>query len=136
MSPEEGGEGPEDGDVDRPDPGGSWVVIGPSLVEGSEPEDVPWPVQPWILEAQSGELLPDGTEGFLHALRSDGERAAGEDSSPIPAGIDDEEIEVEGGRDVVEEGSVAQVGAESHPSREEIGSVGLCGRHDAMLGRF
>ena len=61
VSPEEGGEGPEDGDVDRPDPGGSWVVIGPSLVEGSEPEDVPWPVQPWILEAQSGELLPDGT---------------------------------------------------------------------------
>ena len=38
--------------------------------------------------------------------------------------------------DIVKEGSVAQVGTESHPSREERGSVGLCGRHDATSGRF
>jgi hypothetical protein len=54
----------------------------------------------------------------------------------VSAGIDDEEIEMEFGGDVVEEGSVSQVGAESHPSREESGSVGLCCRHDATLGRF
>ena len=38
--------------------------------------------------------------------------------------------------DVGEEGIVVEVGAESHPSREETGSVGLSGRHDAASGRF
>ena len=43
---------------------------------------------------------------------------------------------MEFGGDVVEEGFVAQVGAESHPSCEERGSVRPCGRHDATSGRF
>lgn len=55
------GECPEDGDVDGPHSGGSGVVIGPSLEEGAEAEGVPGPIQPGIREAQSGELLADGT---------------------------------------------------------------------------
>ena len=43
---------------------------------------------------------------------------------------------MEFGGDVVEEGFVAQVGAESHPSCEERGSVRPCCRHDATSGRF
>jgi hypothetical protein len=58
---EGGGECPEDGDVDGPHSGGSGVVIGPSLEEGAEAEGVPGPIQPGIREAQSGELLADGT---------------------------------------------------------------------------
>jgi hypothetical protein len=55
-----GGECAEDGDVDRPDAGGSRVVVGPGFEEGPEAKGVFSPVQPWILEAQSGELLADG----------------------------------------------------------------------------
>jgi hypothetical protein len=57
---EQGGESAEDCDVDGSDAGWSWVVIGPGFVEGSESVHIPGPVQPGILEAQSGELLPDG----------------------------------------------------------------------------
>jgi hypothetical protein len=38
--------------------------------------------------------------------------------------------------DVGEEGVMGEVGAESHPRREETGAVGLSGRHDAASGRF
>ena len=54
----------------------------------------------------------------------------------VPAGIDNEEIEMEFGGDVIEERSMSQGITESQPSREETGLVGLCSRHDATSGRF
>ena len=56
-----GGEDAEDGDVDWPDAGGRRIVVSPGFEEGLESEGVPSPFQPWILEAQSGELLADST---------------------------------------------------------------------------
>lgn len=60
MCLEGGDEGAEDGDVDGPDTGWGRVVVGPGFVEGAESEGIAVPVQSRILEAQSGELLPDG----------------------------------------------------------------------------
>jgi hypothetical protein len=117
------GKGLQDGDVDRPDSGGGWVVIGPGLVEGAEPKGIPWPVQPWIREAQSGELLPDGAKGLRHSFRSDGLRAAGENAAAVTAGVDDEEVDVEVRGDIAEEGVMPEVFAESHPRCEEVGAV-------------
>jgi hypothetical protein len=117
------GKGAQDGDVDRPDSGGGWVVIGPGLVEGAEPKGIPWPVQPWIREAQSGELLPDGAKGLRHSFRSDGLRAAGENAAAVMTGVDDEEVDVEVRGDIAEEGVMPEVFAESHPRREEVGAV-------------
>ena len=56
-----GDEGAEDGDIDRPHPGGGGVLVRPGLEEGLESEGVMDAVQAVIWEAQLGELLAPGS---------------------------------------------------------------------------
>ena len=65
-------QGAENGDVDRPDTGGSGVLISPGLEEVLEAKDIVGAIQPGIWEAHSGERLPHGMEGLLHVLSTDG----------------------------------------------------------------
>ena len=52
------------------------------------------------------------------------------------AAKDNEEVEAEAWGHVIEEGSVAKGGTESHPICKEIGLVRLSCRNDATSGRF
>ena len=49
---------------------------------------------------------------------------------------DDEEVKAEVWGHIIEEGSVAECGTESHPIHKEIGSVQLSCRNNAALGHF
>ena len=49
---------------------------------------------------------------------------------------DNEEVKLEGKRDIREDGVMTEAMAVSHPVVEDSGSVGLSGRHDATSGRF
>ena len=108
-------EGAKDGDVDGPDTGGSGVLISPGFEEGLEVEDVVGAIQPGIWEAQSGEHLPHGTEGLLHALSADGVRASREQATAVAAGKNDEELKMGVRQDVAKVGILLEVGGESHP---------------------
>ena len=101
---EGGDQGSEDGDVDRPDPRRGRVLIRPSLEEGLEAEDIMGAFQPGIREAQSGERLSHGTEGFRHTLSSDRLRAAGEQASAVAAGKNNEEFKMDVRWDIAEVG--------------------------------
>ena len=87
-------EGMEDGDIDGPNMGGSGVLIHPGLEEGLKSEGVMDAIQVGIREAQLGELLAHSSEGFLHAFSSNGVCAVREESSVVPAGVDNEPVEV------------------------------------------
>ena len=54
----------------------------------------------------------------------------------VAAAEDDEKVEAEVRGHIIQEGSMAKGGAESHPIREEVGSVRLSCRNDAASGRF
>ena len=69
-------------------------------------------------------------------FRSDGLRTAVDEAMAVAAAKDDEEVKAEAQGHIVQEGSVAKGSAESHPIREEVGSVGLSCRNDAVSGRF
>ena len=129
-------QGTKDRDVDGPDTGGSRVLISPGFEEGLEAEDVVGAFQPGVREAQSGERLPHGTEGLLHALSADGVRASREQATAVAAGKDDEELEMGVGRDIAEIGVLLEVGGESHPRGEQMVSVGPGRNHDAVAGRL
>ena len=87
---EAGDQGLKDHDVDRPDMGGSGVLVLPSLEEGLEAEDIVGAIQPGIQEAQSGKCLPHSMEGFLHMLSTDRLRASGEQAMAVAASKDEE----------------------------------------------
>jgi hypothetical protein len=53
-------EGPKDGEVDGPHPGGGGIFVVPGSEEGSESVDVASAVQSRIGKVQSGEFLPHG----------------------------------------------------------------------------
>ena len=108
-------QGTKDGDVDGPDTGGSGVLVSPGLEEGLEAKDVVGAIQLGIWEAQSGEHLPHGMEGLLHALSTDGVQASREQAAAVVAGKDDEELEMGVRRDVMEVDVLLEVGSESHP---------------------
>ena len=69
-------------------------------------------------------------------LRLDGLHAAVDESTAVAAPKDDEEVEAEVWCHILQEGSVAKGGTESHPIREVVGSVRLSCRNDAASGRF
>ena len=127
-------QGSENRDVDRPDMGGSGVLICPSLEEGLEAEDVMGAFQPGIREAQSGECLPHSMEGFHHLLSTDRLRASGEQAMAVAASKDDEELEVGVGWDIAKVGILLERGGESHPGGEQMVSVGSSHSHDAVAG--
>lgn len=52
----------------------------------------------------------------------------------VLASKDNEEVDVELCGDVIKEGAMSKVGAESHPGHKETGLVGLYCRHDATSG--
>ena len=54
----------------------------------------------------------------------------------VAAAKDDEKVKAEVWGHIVQEGSMAKGSAESHPIREEVGSVGLSCRNNAASGRF
>ena len=72
-------------------------------------------IQAGIREAQLGELLAHSMEGFLHTLSSNGLCGMRQESPAVAAGIDDEPVNVEVGRDLAEVRVLREGGGESHP---------------------
>ena len=60
----------------------------------------------------------------------------GNEAPSVLEAKDNEEVKLECEGDVGVDGVVTEAVAVSHPVVEYSGSVGLCGRHDATLGRF
>ena len=69
-------------------------------------------------------------------FRSDGQHTAVDESVMVMASEDDEEVKVEVWGHIVQEGSMAEGSAESHPICKEVGLVRLSCRNDTASGRF
>ena len=113
---------------------GSGVLIHPSLEEGLEAEDIVGAFQLGIREAQLGERLPHGMEGFRHMWSANGVRALGEQAMAVAASKDDEELKVGVKRDITKVGILLEGGGESHPGVKQMILVSVGRSHDAVVG--
>ena len=93
-------------------------------------------IQPGIREAQLGKCLPHGTEGFIHALSTNGLEASGEQATVVVASNDDEGVDMGVRRGIMEVGILLERGSESHPGVKQMVSVSSGHSHDAVAGHL